>query len=292
MNPISFIWNTFFLDPMLNTLVVLSWLFQGNFGLAIVVFTVLVRVVMLPLTLKQLHATKAMSALAPELQAIQRKYAKDRQRASQETMRLYREHGISPAGCLVPTLVQFPIWIGLYQSILQALAINPESLMSLSQHLYSWLPSSVLGVVPLENQFLWLDLARPDPWFVLAILVGISTWVQQKMATLPTGDPRQEATNRMMGTMMPFMMGYFTVFFPSGLALYWLVSNVISIIIQYFVTGWGSLAGTIPSVGSRPQAGEEVHAQRGDQRQDRRGGRGTGPAPTRSRPVSGRNRRS
>jgi len=158
-------------------------------------------------------------------------------------MALYKEHGVNPLGCALPTLVQFPIWIGLYQSIQLALGATPQDLMNLSRHLYGGF-DMVHNLVPLESRFLWLDLGEPDPWFILPVLVGGSMWVQQKMATNPTEDPRQQQMNQMMQWMMPVMFGYFTVSFSSGLALYWFVSNIISIVIQYFVTGWGAL--TLP----------------------------------------------
>lgn len=226
---------------MLNGLIFLYTLLFSNFGIAIIVFTVLVRILMLPLTLQQLHASKAMMALQPKIQELQRRYGKDKERLSRETMKLYKEQGVNPAGCLFPTLVQFPIWIGLYQSIIQALGATPENLLGLSQHLYPGLPQ-VRQAIPLASHFLGLDLAQPDPTrLVLPVLVGASMWVQQKMTTLPTADPRQAETNRFMLTMMPLTFGIFTMGFPSGLALYWVVSNLISIGIQYFVTGWGSL---------------------------------------------------
>src|SRR5207249_2349974 len=122
---------------MLNGLVLLYGLLFQNFGLTVVVFTLLIRLIILPLTLRQLHAAKNMSRLQPELAKIQKRYANDRQKLSQEQMRLYKEHGVNPLGCAVPTLIQFPVWIGLYQSIQLALAAKPEDFMRLSEHLYN-----------------------------------------------------------------------------------------------------------------------------------------------------------
>ncbi len=147
---------------------------------------------------------------------------------------------MNPAGCLLPMLIQMPIWIALYQSIMKVLAVAPEDFLSLSQHLYSAWPA-VFSLVPLESQFLWLDLAIPDGWLILPILVGGTQWVQQKMTTAPTTDPKQQAQSQMMLWMMPLMFAFLTLSFPSGLALYWVTSNVISIVMQYFVTGWGGL---------------------------------------------------
>lgn len=234
------IWNTVFFNPMLNGLVVLYGLSFKDLGLTIGVFTIIIRVIMLPLTLRQLHSTKAMSLMQPKLAAMQKRYAGDKQKLASEQMRLYKEAGINPLGCLGPMVIQFPIWIGLYQSILLALASTPESLISLSKHLYSWLPQ-VHELVPLNSQFLWVDLGQPDPIYAIPILVAGSMWVQQKMSTMPGGDERQMQMNQTMQYTMPLMFGFMTLQFASGLAIYWFISNVISIVIQYFVTGWGSL---------------------------------------------------
>jgi YidC/Oxa1 family membrane protein insertase len=156
-------------------------------------------------------------------------------------------------------LIQLPIWIALYQSIMQALAATPENLLRLSQHLYSW--AAIGHAIPLNDQFLWLHLSRPDPNLILAILVGGTMWVQQKMVTPPATDPRQRSMTNMTTTMMPLMFGLFTLSFPSGLALYWVVSNVIGIVIQYFVSGgWGYLR--TPSAPKPAPAQKVIPAQK------------------------------
>ncbi len=243
---------------MINILVVMSQYLLSNFGLDIIALTIVIRILTLPLTLKQLHATKAIQTLQPKLIELQRKHARDRQKLAQEQMRLYRESGVSPAGCMIPMLVQMPIWIALYQSIIRVLAVVPEDFLSLSQHLYStW--SAVFSLVPLSSQFLWLDLAKPDNILILPILVGGTMWVQQKMVTPQAVDPRQHQQNQLMLWMMPLMFAFFTLQFPSGLALYWVISNIISIVIQYYVTGWGGLT---PAVASGPASRSKRYARR------------------------------
>ena len=235
------IWDAILLEPMLNALVFLYNMLFSNFGLSIIAFTILVRIAMYPLTRKQLNASRAMTRLQPKIQEIRQKYGKDSQKITQETMRLYKEEGVNPIGCLGPMVVQLPIWIGLYQSIIQALPANPERLVDLSQKLYSFLPG-VHSAIPLNPRFLWYDLSEPDPTRVmLPILVGGSMWVQQKMMATPSTDARQAQMNRMMQWMMPVMFGMITIGFPSGLALYWVVSNVIGIALQYRAAGWGNL---------------------------------------------------
>ncbi len=232
------IWDLIAMQPMINVLIVLSHYLLGSFGLAVIILTIIIRVLMYPLTVKQLRATKGMQELQPKLAELQKKYAKDKQKLAQEQMRLYKESGMSPAGCVVPMLAQVPIWIALYWSIIKVLAVVPEDFLSLSRYLYSW--PLVYSMVPLESSFLWMNLATPDT--PLAVLVGVSMWVQQKMVQPTTTDPKQRSQSQMMLWMMPLMFGFFALSFPSGLALYWVISNIITIAMQYFVTGgWGSL---------------------------------------------------
>ena len=232
-------WDLIILNPMLNGLIALSTVFSNSFGLAIIVLTVLVRLILLPLTLKQLKSTRILQTMQPKIQDLQKKFGKNQRKLQQEMMKLYKEAGVNPLGCIWPLLIQFPVWIALYQSIMRALAATPESLLDLFHHLYS--SEVVARAIPLNSHFLWLDLGVPDGTLILAIIVGGSMWVQQKMVTAPSLDPRQQSMNSMMLLMMPFMFALFTLMFPSGLALFWAVSNVIGIGIQYKVTGWGYL---------------------------------------------------
>ena len=234
------VWYLIIGDPVLNGLIALSSILFHNFGLAIIALTIIVRLVLWPLMRRQLESTKAMQSMQPKIQELQKKHGKNQQKLQQEMMKLYKEAGINPMGCLWPMLIQFPIWIALYQAIMKALATTPENLLDLAQHLYSW--EVVSQAIPLNSQFLWLDLGQPDHTLILAIIVGGTMWVQQKMTTAPTVDPRQGSTNSMMLLMMPFMFGLFTLMFPSGLPLFWAASNVIGILTQYFFTGgWGYL---------------------------------------------------
>ena len=240
MDIIVQIWNEIIIEPMINSLVLLYGLSYKNFGIAIVLFTILIRGLMMPLTVKQSKQMKGMSALQPKIKAIQQRYEGNKQKQSQETMKLYKDNGVSPLGCLGPMFIQMPIWIGLYQAILQTVPTTPENLVSLGSHLYGWLPL-VNEVIPLDSSFLWLNLADPDPLPILPILVGASMWVMQKMTAMPAVDEKQASTNRMMLWMMPLMFGFFSMQFPSGLALYWVVSNIVGVFIQGLITGWDPL---------------------------------------------------
>lgn len=236
------VWNVVLLKPMLNFLILLSKGFLHNFGLAVIVLTIIVRVLMFPFTMRQLRASRAMQQIQPKVKELQKKYAKDQQKLGQETMKLYKELGYNPLGCVLPMLIQFPIWIALYQAVIQALAYTPENLLGLSKNLYHW--SAIQEAVPLNHHFLWLDLARGD--FFVAILVAASMWFLQKMSTQPALDPQQQSTNRIMLWLMPLMFGFFALTLPSGLSVYWISSNIISMVLQYRVTGWGTLS--VPSL--------------------------------------------
>ena len=188
-------WNQIIVQPMINGLVLLYSPFL-NFGIAIIAFTFLIRLMMVPLTVKQSRQIKKMNQLQPLMKQVQAKFKNDRQRVSQETMKLYKEHGVNPLGCLGPMFIQFPIWIGLYRAILQTVPNNPESLVGLSGQLYTWLPW-VNNVIPINSAFLWRNLAEPDPSrFIMPVLVGASMWVMQTVPTRPSADDRRAARNR------------------------------------------------------------------------------------------------
>ena len=249
------IWDLIAMQPMINVLIVLTNYLFNSFGLAIISVTIIVNACMLPLTLKQIRASKAMQNLQPKLAELQKKYAKDKQKLAQEQMKMYKESGVSPAGCLLPLIIQMPVWIALFQSIMRVLAVIPENLVGLSQYLYSW--PAVYSTLPLQNEFLWLNLATGDMF--LALLVGGTMWVQQKMVMTPTADPRQQTQSNMMLWMMPIMFAWLTMTFPSGLALFWVTSNAIRIGMQYFIGGWGGL---VKSGAKKPTGRDKKYKER------------------------------
>ena len=228
---LDFLWNDLLINPMINALIILSNALFDNYGLAIIAFTIVIRVLTYPLTIRQLRTTRAMSAMQPQLQEIQKKY-KDPKRRQQEMMKLYREVGFNPLGCAVPLLLQFPILIALFQVIRRTLGTTPEALLSLSSRLYDW--DFISQAVPLNRDFLTMDLAA-NGGFPLAILVGVATFYQQKFSTSRSGarDDRQASMNRTMLYMMPLMIGFFTITLPSGLGVYWLASSVVGVALAY-----------------------------------------------------------
>jgi len=245
MEIFGILWQEGIMRPMINSLALLYQLLFSNFGLSIIVFTVLIRLAMIPLTVRQTRQMKKMQSIQPKLKAIQDKYkgkkGDARRQMSSETMGLYKDAGVSPVGCLGPMIIQMPIWIGFYRAIIRTMPSTPEGMANLSDLFYSWNPA--IASVPFNSQFLGLSLvdlvsAAALPWnYALPVLVGASMFLQQKMTTNPTTDPRQKQTNQMMLWMLPIMFGAFTWQFPAGLAVYILFSNVIGVLIQYYVSG-------------------------------------------------------
>jgi YidC/Oxa1 family membrane protein insertase len=238
---------------MLNVLALLYTFLGYNFGISIIAFTILVRLVTLPLTLRQMRSSVAMSSLQPKMKELQEKYGKSNpDKYQKEVMQLYKEHGVNPAGCLIPTLIQFPIWIGLYQAIIQTIGEKPEQLLTLSHNLYQNVPifaEAARQIVPLNSSFLWLNLAHPDPYYILPVLVAGSTYLQQKFMSTPSADPQQASMTQSMTMMMPLMFGFMTLQFSSGLAIYWIISNIIGVVMQLTITGkWGELASDLSSL--------------------------------------------
>ena len=249
MEFVVILWNEVIIRPMLNTLLVFYVISFQHMGIAIILFTVLVRAATMPLTLKQIRQMRVMSTLQPKMKEIQARYSGDRSRVSQETMRLYREAGVNPIGCLGPLVVQMPILIGLFRVLIQTLFSKPGDLIGLSEKLYTWIPVfPIYAVVPLNASFLGiLDLAEPDPTrVIIPALVFVSTWVQQKLTVSPSTDPKQQSNQTMMLWMMPIMIAFFSLQFPSGLSMYWIVSNVIGVAVQYLVTPKGQLPPLFP----------------------------------------------
>jgi len=258
-------WNALFINPLINVLVFINNIFFNQFGVAIILFTLFMRLVTLPLTVRQFQSTKAMQEIQPKLQELQKKY-KDPKRRQEETLKLYREAGVNPLGCLFPMLIQFPIWIALYRALIIMVGGTPESLLNLSQRLYPW--SYLNESIPLEQHFLWLNLGRADTTFILPILVGITTYISQKLTTASSSatTAQQQQMTQMMNWMMPLMFTWITLTVPSGLGLYWVISNVSSVAISFFVYGrranWRQILLPIPAAaptgqGPRPSKPEK-----------------------------------
>lgn len=244
----------FFISIFVNTLL---WIYDNighNFGLAIILFTILIRVITWPLNSSQMKGAQAMQSLQTDKEwlEIQKKYAKDREKLAQEQMRLYQERGINPFGSCLPMLIQFPIIIGLYQSITSALPTTPLGLMKMGRSLFPFL--SVESIIPINSQFLWMDLGRPEAVTVfgfaiptLAIIVGITTYIQSKL-TMPASTNPNDQTAAMSSSMaitMPLMLFWFSLTFASGLSIYFITSNLLGIV-QYAMMGKANWRNLLP----------------------------------------------
>ena len=228
---ITEIWTSFFLQPMLNSLLWLYSILGHNFALSIAVFTIVIRLITLPLTIPQMTSSKKMQNLQPRLKELKKKHGDDKEAMTKAQMALYKEAGVNPMGGCLPMLVQFPVWIGLYQSIYQVMAVNPIQLLDLSQNIYLQFPT-LSQILPLNDQFLWLNLGRPDPYYILPVLVAASMFFQQKLMTTPTADPSSESMTKSMTYTMPLMFGFFSLQFSSGLSIYFIISSLVGVAIQ------------------------------------------------------------
>lgn len=243
-----------FVSVFVNALIWIYDVIGHNFGIAIILFTILIRIVTWPLNAQQMKGAAAMQELQndKEWQAIQKKYAKDREKLAQEQMRFYREKKISPFSSCLPTLIQFPIIIGLYQSITRSLGSTPLDLLKLSRSLYPAL--NVSDLIPLNSKFLWMDLGHPESIAIfgfafptLALIVAVTTYIQAKltMPASPNPNDQSAAMSKMMSIYMPLLLGYFSITFASGLSVYFITSNVLGIV-QYAMQGKANWRNILP----------------------------------------------
>jgi YidC/Oxa1 family membrane protein insertase len=234
-------------DKLIQGFVIaLIWLYQAlgstewSLVLSITALTIAVRLITIPFTVPSQQAMKKnsakMQALQPELDKLKSKHGSDRQKLVEAQTRLYQEHGINPissmTGCL-PMFIQLPIIWAFYQSISRALANQPGQMLVLTRYL-SAVPRFV-SLVPLPSQWLGIDLAIPNQ-IILPLLVAGTTWLQQKL-TMPnkpqTTDPQAAQMQQSMSVTMPLMFGFFAMNMPAGLSIYFIVSNLIGMAIQW-----------------------------------------------------------
>jgi YidC/Oxa1 family membrane protein insertase len=255
------IWNLAIIQPFTNVLLLIYTAVGQSFGIAIILFTILIRLITHPLMAAQIKGSTGMQKLNtdPRYKEMQEKYKGDKEKLAQEQMKLYKEMGINPIATCLPTLIQFPLIIGLYQSLYKAMAQTPLDMLDLTRILYPFV--NVSHVIPINNQFIGMDLSQPQSWVILgigipilAILVMATTYVQSKLMTPPSTNPKDQSAmmGNMMNVYMPVLMGYMAMTMASGLALYFLVSNVVSVV-QYAVLGKVNWANLIPGFAKPPE---------------------------------------
>lgn len=228
----SFIFNTFFYQPLFNLLVLIYNAIPGNdFGIAIIILTLLIRFILYPLTKKGIESQKAMAEIQPKIKELQEKHKNDRAKQAEELMKLYREYKVNPFSSFLNLLIQIPILIALYQVFLNGL--NPEKLNGL----YSFVQNPKV----IDPMFVGLlDLSQANP--VMAVLAGVLQFFQSKML-LPKSNKKDKKRESDFAKIMHHQMTYFLPFltviiawrFPAGLPLYWIVNTLFSIAQQYYI---------------------------------------------------------
>jgi len=203
---VYFGWFDMLAKPLLYVLV-FFYGFLKNYGLAIILLTIIIKLLFWPLTHKSYASMKAMQKLQPEMQKLREKFKSDKERLNKELMELYKKHSVNPLGGCLPMLVQIPVFFALYKVLLDSIALRQAPFM------------------------LWLtDLSAKDPYYITPLLMGASMFVQQKM-TPTTADPMQAK----IFMFMPVVFTFLFLNFPSGLVIYWLVNNLLTIAQQYYI---------------------------------------------------------
>lgn len=184
--------------------------FNGEYGLAILLLVIIVRTIILPLMIKQYKSTKAMQKLQPQMKEIREKYKDDTRKQQEEMMKLYQEHQVNPlAGCF-PLIIQMPIFIALYRAI------------TVNANVY-------------EHTFLWLQLGKPDKFYILPVIAALTTFVQSKM--MQSQQPQQMGAMKGLMLIFPVLIFVMALSFPAALPLYWIYSNIYTITQNYFMYG-------------------------------------------------------
>ncbi|OIO48532.1 MAG: hypothetical protein AUJ32_00300 [Parcubacteria group bacterium CG1_02_40_82] len=229
MNILSLLFNEVIYRPLFNGLIFLYNVLPGHdFGIAIIVLTVIIRIILYPLNQKAIKSQKEMQLIQPKVKEVQQKYKNNKEEQGKALMDLYKEHKINPASGCLPILVQLPILWGLF-SVLRA-GLNPEKLTQL----YSFVARPEI----INNTFLGiLDLSQKS--IILAILAGIAQFIQSKMLMPKTSASQSSDFSSVMNKQMVYFFPVFTVFIaaslPAGLGLYWVATTVFGIVQQYFV---------------------------------------------------------
>lgn len=205
IDPANGFWDKYFVYPLSFFMDWMAEIMWDQYGLSILVVTIIIRFLILPLTLKQYRSSKQMQAIQPELQKLKEKYKDNVQKQQEETMKLFQKNNVNPlAGCF-PLLVQMPILIALYNAIMRNSDIATHS-------------------------FLWMELGQPDPFYVLPVLAALTTFLQQKVMSVQMNSQMQ-----VLLFIFPVLIFVMAMNFPAALPLYWVYSNIFTIIQSYLI---------------------------------------------------------
>lgn len=239
-------WDLLIINPITNALLWLYDILGNNFILALTVFTIFTRVLMLPLNLRQQRSMVKTQEMQPQIRAIQQKYKDNPQKMQEEFQKIGYNPAESLSGCL-PLLATMPILFGLFQVLRLVLGSTPQTLFELTQRVYPGI--DLTNLLPIDSSFLWMNLGQPDPYYILPILVFVTMFVQTKFTSPSTAkknddknqtnnkkggnkeqqdDPTAAMTQSMQYT-MPIMFGFFSLSFQAGLSIYFVLSNLIGI---------------------------------------------------------------
>lgn len=242
-----------------------------NYGVAIVLLTIAVRTAMIPLTIKQTRSMQEMSRIQPEMQRLRAKHKGDRQKLTEETMKLYKEHGVNPYGGCLPLILQMPVFFALFQVFQRCgVAVKKGAGCPANQIGIKFLPEvSALKTAIIAEQagFLGMSLSYTPlqayrsfgivsslPYFVWVLLMAATTWYQQKqISSIQSQSGQMAAQTQMMMKIMPVMLGFFSLNFPVALTIYWVTSNLWTIGQQYLLVG--RKARSEAEAGARPPGG-------------------------------------
>jgi YidC/Oxa1 family membrane protein insertase len=270
------LWNTLLVHPVMN-LTLFAYSIVHDFGLAVILVTVAIRLALYPLYVTQIRSQRAMQEVAPAMEELKKKYGKDRQRFSQEQMKLYSERGVNPAAGCLPLLLQMPLLIALYNALLQlgcGLGPPPDNLCPGLSHdmvesfRYPFIANPIPPGGSLDTTANWLPwlkdgLQHRDPLFILPVMAGLVQLIASVMA-MPAKQVRSEDAAQRMTQSMAYTFPLMTVVigaqFPAGLTVYWIATTVFQIVQQYFVSGWGQLPKYLPFLRGIPTpADRELH---------------------------------
>jgi YidC/Oxa1 family membrane protein insertase len=270
------IWNSLLVHPIMN-LTLFAYSIVHDLGLAIILVTILIRLALYPLYVTQIRSQRAMQEVAPAMDELKKKYGKDRQRFSQEQMKLYSERGVNPAAGCLPLVLQMPLLIALYNSLLQlgcGLGPPPNNECPGLTHdmvesfRYVFISNPIAPGGALDTTAHWLPwitqgLQHRDPLYIIPVMAGVVQLIASVMA-MPAKQAKSDDPSVRMTQSMAYTFPLITVViganFPAGLGLYWIATTMFQIVQQYFVSGWGQLPKYLPFLRGVPTpADRELH---------------------------------